>query len=132
MKNSNKYYLRTFMIAFIGNVLFSNTYAQTPPGWKSLFDGKTLNGWKQATGKAGYTVEKGQIVGTTVMDSPNSFLVTQKEYGDFILELDTKVDNATSNSGIQTRSHFDPHGNNEAGKVYGRQVEIDPSDRRWT
>jgi hypothetical protein len=132
MKNSNKYYLLTFTIAFIGSVLFSNSYAQTPPGWKSLFDGKTLNGWKQATGKAGYTVEKGQIVGTTVMDSPNSFLVTQKEYGDFILELDTKVDNATSNSGVQTRSHFDPHGNNEAGKVYGRQVEIDPSDRRWT
>ncbi|MDB5133733.1 MAG: hypothetical protein JWP37_336 [Mucilaginibacter sp.] len=132
MKNSNKYYLLTFTIAFIGNILFSNIYAQTPLGWKSLFDGKTLNGWKQATGKAGYTVEKGQIVGTTVMDSPNSFLVTQKEYGDFILELDTKVDNATSNSGVQTRSHFDPHGNNEGGKVYGRQVEIDPSDRKWT
>ena len=107
------------------------THAQTK-GWTNLFDGKTLNGWKQATGKATYIVEDGQIVGTTVFGSPNSFLITEKEYGDFVLELDSKVDNVESNSGVQTRSHYDANGNNGAGKVYGRQVEIDPSDRKWT
>ncbi|MEO6850784.1 MAG: DUF1080 domain-containing protein [Mucilaginibacter sp.] len=114
------------------SVFAKDTIAQTKTAWKNLFDGKTLKGWKQATGKATYTVEDGQIVGTTVAGSPNSFLVTEKEYGDFILELDAKVDNPESNSGVQTRSHFDPNGNNGAGKVYGRQVEIDPSDRKWT
>jgi hypothetical protein len=118
-------------------VLFTASFtslasAQSSSGWTDLFDGKTLSGWKQATGKATYKVEDGAIVGTTVGGSPNSFLVTDKEYGDFVLELDAKVDNLHSNSGIQTRSHYDAAGNNGAGKVYGRQVEIDPSERKWT
>ena len=58
-------------------------YAQA--GWTNLFDGKTLKGWKQATGKATYKVENGEIVCTTVAHSPKSFLVTEKEYGDFIM-----------------------------------------------
>ncbi len=109
---------------------FSSAKAQS--AWTSIFDGKTLKGWKQATGKATYEVKNGEIVGTTVANSPNSFLVTEKEYGDFIMELDVKVESKESNSGVQTRSHFDPKGNNGAGKVYGRQVEVDPSDRKWS
>jgi hypothetical protein len=92
MKIRNKYYQLTFAIAVIGSLLASDSYAQTSAGWTSLFDGKTLKGWKQATGKATYVVENGQIVGTTVANSPNSFLVTEKEYGNFILELDAKVE----------------------------------------
>jgi Domain of Unknown Function (DUF1080) len=115
------------------SVSFLSSDAQNKAGdWVNLFDGKTLNGWKQATGTATYSVENGMIVGTTVVNSPNSFLVTGKEYGDFVLELDNKVDDTTSNSGVQTRSHFDQAANNGAGKVYGRQVEIDPSARKWT
>jgi hypothetical protein len=125
-------YIYFFSAGIAACLYMSTAQAQTSQGWTSLFDGKTLNGWKQATGKATYTVENGQIIGTTVVNSPNSFLITEKEYGDFILELDAKVDDATSNSGVQTRSHFDPKSNNGAGKVYGRQVEIDPSDRKWT
>ncbi|MDN5285791.1 MAG: hypothetical protein JWR38_2065 [Mucilaginibacter sp.] len=97
-----------------------------------LFDGKTLNGWKRLAGTADYKVEDGQIVGTTVLNSGNTFLVTEKEYGDFILELDTKIESKLSNSGVQTRSHYDPAGHEGKGKVYGRQFEIDPSDRNWT
>ena len=55
--------------------------------WQSLFDGKTLNGWIQRGGKALYKVEDGAIVGTTVRDTPNSFLFTEKMYSYFILEL---------------------------------------------
>lgn len=104
--------------------------AQTTNNWHNLFDGKTLKGWKRVAGTATYKVANGTIVGTTVANSRNTFLVTEKEYGDFILELDVKVDNATSNSGIQTRSHFNTPGH--ANRVYGRQVEIDPSDRAWS
>lgn len=127
-----KYYYLSFIALFGGFIALSAFQNKQSSGWVSLFDGKTLNGWKQATGTAKYSVEDGQIVGTTVVNSPNSFLVTNKEYGDFILELDAKVPDTTSNSGVQTHSHFDPQGNNGAGKVYGRQVEIDPSSRRWT
>jgi len=107
-----------------------SSHAQS--SWTNLFDGKTLNGWKQATGKATYAVKNGEIIGTTVANSPNSFLVTEKEYGDFIMEIDIKVEGKETNSGVQICSHFDPNGNNGAGKVYGRQVEVDPSDRKWS
>ena len=101
-------------------------------GWTSLFDGKTLTGWKKLAGIAEYTVEDNCIVGKTVPGSPNTFLVTEQMYGDFILEMDVKIDNENANSGIQLRSHYDAAANNGKGRVYGYQFELDPSVRRWT
>ncbi|WP_317172316.1 DUF1080 domain-containing protein [Hymenobacter sp. BRD67] len=85
---------------------------------------------EEAGGTARYTVENGAIVGTTVLNSGNTFLVTEREYGDFDLELDVKIEGAQNNSGVQTRSHCDSLA--QPGNVYGRQVEIDPSARRWS
>src|SRR5690606_25235114 len=99
---------------------------------KPFFDGKTLNGWKIIAGTAPYEVIDGVIVGTMVRNTQNTFLVTEKEYGDFIFELDIKIEGEQSNSGVQTRSHFDPAGNGGKGRVYGRQVDIDATDRKWT
>jgi hypothetical protein len=98
-------------------------------GWTSLFDGKDLKGWHQLNGHAKYSVENGEIVGTTVSNEPNSFLATDSTYGDFILELEYKVD-STMNSGIQIRSESLPDYRN--GRVHGYQVEIDPSARAWS
>jgi len=97
--------------------------------WVALFDGKTLKGWVQRGGKALYTVEDGAVVGTTVKGTPNSFLCTEKNYGDFILELDFKVDEGL-NSGVQIRS--ESRKDYKDGRVHGYQVEIDPSSRAWT
>lgn len=97
--------------------------------WANLFDGKTFNGWKQLNGQAKYEIKNGVIIGTTVANTPNSFMTTEKDYGDFILELELKVDNSM-NSGIQIRSLSKPEFNN--GRVHGYQVEIDPSDRGWS
>lgn len=94
-----------------------------------MFNGKDLAGWKQLNGKAKYAVENGEIVGTTVMGEPNSFLATDKDYGDFVLEFDYKVD-STMNSGVQFRSLSTPAYKN--GRVHGYQFEIDPSPRGWT
>jgi hypothetical protein len=108
----------------------STTYAQkSKDGWQSLFNGKDLSGWKQLNGKATYEVKDGAIVGTSVMDTPNSFLTTEKDYGDFIFECELKVDNKL-NSGIQIRSLSKPDYMN--GRVHGYQVEIDPSDRAYS
>nr|WP_245586314.1 DUF1080 domain-containing protein [Olivibacter sitiensis] len=101
-------------------------------GWKDLFDGKTLAGWKVVGGNAPYTVEGDAIVGTMTKGTPNSFLVTEQEYGDFILELEVKLEGDQTNSGIQTRSHFDASANGGKGVLYGRQIEIDPTARAWT
>lgn len=107
-----------------------------------LFNGKNLDGWVQRGGKATYVVQDGVIVGTTVKGTPNSFLCTEKEYGDFILELEVKADR-NLNSGIQIRSHCDDHETTfdngaktakiPAGRVHGYQVEVDSNpNRRWS
>ena len=97
--------------------------------WVPLFDGETLNGWTQKGGEAAYEVREGKIVGTTVSDTPNSFLTSDKMYGDFILELEYMVD-SSMNSGIQIRSNSHPYYRD--GRVHGYQIEIDPSDRAWS
>ena len=115
-------------IALFSIVSLSCSVAQNPEkGWTNLFDGKTLEGWKVRGAQVPYKVEDGAIVGTTVLNSGNSFLTTEKEYGDFVLELDIKLGSPV-NSGVQTRSHYDEI----KKRVYGRQVEIDPSERRWS
>ncbi|MBC8472487.1 MAG: DUF1080 domain-containing protein, partial [Planctomycetes bacterium] len=91
--------------------------------WENLFDGKTFNGWVQRNGKAKYTIQDGMIVGTTVLNTPNSFLCTEKNYTDFILELEFFVE-PDMNSGIQIRSHSFEHFKDY--RVHGYQVEIDP------
>ena len=68
-----------------------------------LFNGKDLTGWVQRGGKAKYTVEDGCVVGRTVLKEGNSFLCPEKNYCNFILELDFKVD-PELNSGVQIRS----------------------------
>ena len=103
--------------------------AEKDAGFVPLFDGKTLEGWKQLGGKAKYTVEDGAIVGSSVPNTSNSFLCTEKDYGDFVLELEFKVDE-TLNSGVQVRSHSIP--SYKKGQVHGYQVEIDPSARAWS
>ena len=127
-----KSYLKFFGLLLLSISNYQSLFAQSSSGWENLFDGKTLKGWKRLAGTANYSVENGAIVGTTVEGSGNTFLATEKEYGDFILEVDIKLESDKGNSGVQTRSHFDPSGHNGKGLVYGRQVEVDPSDRRWS
>jgi len=121
------------------------------PAWTSLFDGKTLNHWVVKGGNATYKVEDGMIVGTTGgKGAINTFLCTERDYGDFELEFDVLVDNPL-NSGVQIRSHtYDkptpqPSGGKrirQIGEVYGYQCEIAANDKgtsgnfwdeaRWT
>ena len=71
----------SLFLALVANVGFG-------ADWVELFDGKTLNGWSVHSGFAKYEVEDGVIVGTAVKGSPNSFLCTDKEYGEFVLEFE--------------------------------------------
>jgi hypothetical protein len=131
--------LRRFALALV--LLPAGAARADDASWKPLFDGKSLDGWVQRGGKAKYAVVDGQIVGSSVPNTANSFLCTAKDYGDFILEVDFKVD-PTLNSGVQVRSQvFDEPKTIEAagksikvpaGRVHGYQVEIDPSERAWS
>jgi len=118
------------IVLVLFSIAFSSVEGQSGSNnWQSLFNGKDLSGWKQLNGKAHYKAENNEIVGTTVFNQPNSFLVTEKDYGDFILELDLRMD-SMMNSGIQIRSESKADYNN--GRVHGYQVEVDPSPRAWS
>ena len=71
---------------------------------RSIFNGKNLDGWSQKNGTATYRVEDGAIVGKTKEGSPNSFLCSNKLYGDFDLQFEVKLINDELNSGVQIRS----------------------------
>ncbi|MEZ6049224.1 MAG: DUF1080 domain-containing protein [Planctomycetaceae bacterium] len=92
--------------------------------WVELFNGTSLEGWTQKNGTATYRIEDGTIVGKTNEGSPNSFLCTDKLYGDFELEFEVKVHDDL-NSGVQIRSQTE--GGTNDGRVNGPQVEIEAS-----
>lgn len=108
-----------------------------PAGYVALFNGKDIRNFDIRSGHAKYRVENFELVGTTVEGSPNTFLTPKKEYGDFVLEYEVKVD-PRLNSGVQVRSH-EYSGEAQAtiwtgkefvnrkfpkGRFYGYQVEI--------
>ena len=103
-------------------------HAQSGASWTYLIPSEGLDGWKQLNGEAIYENVDGTIVGTTVENTPNSFLVTEKAYGDFVLEGEVKVED--TNTGIQFRSLSDP--SYRDGRVHGYQMELDPSGRKWS
>lgn len=116
--------------------------ASAEEGWTPLFNGTSLDGWVKRGGKATYAVEDGAIVGTSTLNTPNTFLCTPREYGNFVLEYEFKVD-PKLNSGVQFRSQefssateFEWDGKVikvPASRVHGYQSEIDPDPvrKRW-
>lgn len=119
------------LISFIlFSFIFVKSNAQTATSeWAPLFNGKDLKGWKQLNGTAPYKIANGEIIGTTKTNTPNSFLATEKNYADFILEFDVFLD-PFINSGVQFRSNSIK--DYKDGKVHGYQFELDPSDRAFT
>ena len=103
--------------------------SKTDIPWKPLIVGDSLKGWSVKGGAATYNISDGVVTGTTVKNTPNTFLTTDKHYDNFILELAYKVD-PSMNSGIQIRSNSFPYYKN--GRVHGYQIEIDPSKRAWS
>lgn len=116
---------RTWTIG-LGGLLLAAAVAGWPAaaadeGWVALFNGENLDGWVQKNGTATYRVEDGCVVGKTSEGSPNSFLCTTRDYGDFELKFEVKVDDEL-NSGVQFRSQSKADFNNY--RVHGPQVEI--------
>lgn len=117
--------LKFYFLMFIScNII---NYGQD--GWLNLFNGKNLDGWKVLDGDAKFEAVDGTIVGISKFKSRNTFLSTEKEYSDFILEYEILVDDEL-NSGVQIRSAKLPEIN--GGNIHGYQIEVDPSKRSWT
>lgn len=89
--------------------------------FKSLFDGKTLNGWSTKQGTMKFEVVNGEIVGTC-SKGPSTFLCTDKEYVDFIFTCEVKWE-VDGNTGVQIRSRIRKDDNID--KVIGPQAEME-------
>jgi len=95
--------------------------------WIELFNGKDLKGWEIKQGKVEFSIQNGVVTGTSILNSPSTYLCTKKYYDDFILEYEIYAD-VGLNSGVQFRSLL-----SDKGQVYGYQCELDTDEKRaWT
>jgi len=89
--------------------------AQPAPEWKTLFDGKSLNGWTPAESKSTWKVTGGLLTS----GGPRSHLfytgpVLNADFKDFELEVEAKATHGT-NSGVYFHTQFQPRGWPERG-----------------
>jgi hypothetical protein len=100
--------------------------------WVSLFNGRDLTGWKivALTNPAPAVVEDGAMVlRQRINTKEHTFVASEHEYDDFILELDLK-DDPDFNSGILLRCVEAPA--DAKVRLNGYQVKIDNTPRAWT
>lgn len=108
-------------------VFFTPAKASADSEWRSLFNGKNLDGWefrgKQDASAPTFDVEDGMIVGRTRLPAnPTAFVSTVEQFKNFELVFEVKVDK-NLNSGVQVRSPSE-------GTVRGAQVEIENGSKR--
>ncbi len=77
------------------------TEAETAEGWQLLFDGQSLDQWRNfnSDSLAGWAVADGTIQADGSGSDASGYIVTKKEYGNFHLSLDWKLTRG-GNSGI--------------------------------
>jgi hypothetical protein len=91
--------------------------------WSPLFNGRDLSGWRQL-GEGRWGVEGGCIAGRSGPRQDYGWLLTQREYGDFVLKLKFKWHGG--NSGVQFRSWV------SEGHMHGYQADLDPTAKGMT
>jgi hypothetical protein len=93
-------------------------------GFVPLFDGKTLNGWKNPYDSGVAEVVDGEI---HLTNDKKFILVTEKTYSDFIFEGEVHLPEGPANSGFMFRGQVQPN------KVFGYQAEVDSDPKRaWS
>ena len=114
-------------------LVFSNhiVFAQPPKAWKTIFDGKSFEGWTIVDTPANVIIRDSSfVIHMTANTSRHVFIRTNKKYKDFILELDCRRD-TLFDSGILFRTIKAP--DTARVDLFGYMVKIDPSlTRRWT
>ena len=114
------------------NIILLLVTLQLNSQWTNLI-GEDLSNWETVQGNAVFELNNGIISSRSLLNSPNTFLITKKLYDDFILEFEVYVEEGL-NSGVQFRSQIkEDHEPVPYPYVYGYQCEIDTSEfRRWT
>ncbi|MHC4555974.1 MAG: family 16 glycoside hydrolase [Planctomycetota bacterium] len=124
-----KFYLRRIWIILLSVLgLVTSTAIAQEDGFKPIFDGRTLGGWK-APDMSYWSVQDGAIIARSTQEHPvteNQFLVWQLgQVDDFELKLKYRISGTpVANSGIQIRSRVE-----KDGHVAGYQADIDRAGR---
>lgn len=128
MKIGNHYIVFYIFLIMLGSI---NSYSQANEAWETIFNGKDLAGWTIVDPPVDVAVEDSSIViHMTPYTSRHSFIRTNKEYKDFILELDFKRDKLID-SGVMFRCETAPDSSYSA--LFGYMIKIDPRPQRlWT
>ena len=116
--------MRSLLLSLTFLVTLTFAGDKAADGFTPLFDGKTLTGWTNP-----YTWGKAEVVNGEIHLTADQkfFLVTEKNYADFIFEADILLPAGKANSGFMFRSHSEPN------KVYGYQAEVDGDEtRKWS
>ena len=93
-------------------------------GFVSLFDGKTMTGWKNPYEWGTIEVKDGEI---HLTGEKKFFVITEKSYSDFVFEGDVFIPEGKANSGFIFRGLVQPN------KVWGYQAEVDgDANRKWS
>lgn len=115
------------LISAAGFPEISSGAAQHLSQWESLFNGRTLKGWK-AYGTETWVVDHHTILGES-SSGKYGYLMTTKNYTDFTLRLNFKCE-TEGNSGLFFHSRITGENPKWGPDIAGMQVEIDP--RRHT
>jgi hypothetical protein len=104
--------------------------AQTP-NFANLFNGKNLEGWTILGGNGKIAIEENAIkLNQKANTTEHTFVVSNKKYKNFILELDAKRD-VGFHYGILFRAQKAP--DTAHVRLYGYQVKVDHDKKRnWT
>jgi hypothetical protein len=94
---------------------------EAPGGWKSMFDGKTLDGWKASENEGSWSVKDGAIVG----DGQRSHLFYMlEECENCEFKAQVKL-NHSGNSGMYFRTAFGP------GWPKGYETQVNNTSGDW-
>jgi hypothetical protein len=72
------------------------------PALESIFNGKDLSGWRNATNNKFWHAENGVLVGQSDEAKKGNYLFTEKSYGDFVIEFDVRWKSGPLPRGLDT------------------------------
>ncbi|MFC1765562.1 DUF1080 domain-containing protein [Planctomycetota bacterium] len=120
----------TWLVVLLSAIACGQQTDATEP-WETLFNGKDFTGWKIIGSKGKAWVEDEAFVCHQVCNTPeHTFICTENKYSDFILEAEAKIEGPL-HTGFLLRC-VDANEDNAKVAIYGYQVKIDPTERRWT
>jgi hypothetical protein len=128
MKTPRLLSLLAVAVAFTASAVTTLANHHKEDGFVPLFDGKTLNGWHVVGGTGDFKAENNMIIGYGENVKGNTFLRTDRNYGDFDFRFSFKREDG--NSGVMYRAAQKP---GENGRVFGYQCEHgNRPERAWS